>query len=167
MWNWRYASAEFQLPPTARLQKNQSQSKCGKSQPRRKQELFCPKGSPKKSFFSGNLSQIWVGGVANSQSRSKPPQITLKIAFFDLNFTFGVPKSHKNPGVGLQIWEHFPNKKKTVLIFWGFPKRRSFHKMLKVQDGGAPVKGQNSTRAGSSCKFYDFTLLQFPRRLAR
>ena len=36
--------------------------------------------------------------------------------FFDPNFTFGVPKSHKNPGVGSQIWENFP--KKTVLFLW-------------------------------------------------
>ena len=31
---------------------------------------------------------------------SKPLQITTKIAFFDPNFTFCFPKSHKNPGVG-------------------------------------------------------------------
>ena len=32
---------------------------------------------------------------------SKPPQIAhKKIAFFDPNFTFCFPKSHKNPGVG-------------------------------------------------------------------
>ena len=31
---------------------------------------------------------------------SKPPQIAPKIAFFDPNFTFRFPKSHKNPGVG-------------------------------------------------------------------
>ena len=45
---------------------------------------------------------MWVGGVADSQTRSKPlktPQITPKIAFFDPNFTFRFPKSHKNPGV--------------------------------------------------------------------
>ena len=46
---------------------------------------------------------MWVGGVADSQTRSKPlkkNQITPKIAFFDPNFTFRFPKSHKNPGVG-------------------------------------------------------------------
>ena len=46
---------------------------------------------------------MWVGGVADSQTRPKPiktPQITPKIAFFDPNFTFRSPKSHKNPGVG-------------------------------------------------------------------
>ena len=47
---------------------------------------------------------MWVGGVADSQTRSKPlktpPQITPKIALFDPNFTFRSPKSHKNTGVG-------------------------------------------------------------------
>ena len=44
---------------------------------------------------------MWVGGVADSQTRSKPlkTQITSKIVFFDTNFTFCVPKSHKNPGM--------------------------------------------------------------------
>ena len=56
---------------------------------------------------------MWLGGVADSQTRSKPlktPQITPKIAFFDPNFTFRFPKSHKNPGMGKQIWERFPKK---------------------------------------------------------
>ena len=50
----------------------------------------------KKKFFFGDISQMWVGGVADSQTRSKPlktPQITPKIAFFDPNFTFRFPKS--------------------------------------------------------------------------
>ena len=45
----------------------------------------------KKTFFLGDLSQMWVGGVANSQTRSKhlkKNQITQKIALFDPNFTF-------------------------------------------------------------------------------
>ena len=38
---------------------------------------------------------------------------------FDPNFTFGVPKSHKNPGVGgSHIWENFPKKRS----FYGFPE---------------------------------------------
>ena len=54
----------------------------------------------------------WVGGVSDSQTRSNP-QINPKIVFFDPNFTFGVPKSHKIPGVG--GWVHrfgktFPKK---------------------------------------------------------
>ena len=48
-------------------------------------------------------------------SQVQTSQITLKIDFFDPNFTFGVPKSHKNPGVGAwvvsQIWENFPKKR--------------------------------------------------------
>ena len=39
---------------------------------------------------------MWVGGVADSQTWSKPlinPQIALKIALFDLNFTLRSPKS--------------------------------------------------------------------------
>ena len=46
---------------------------------------------------------MWVGGVADSQTRSKPlkkNQIAPKIAFFDPNFTFRSPKSHEKPGVG-------------------------------------------------------------------
>ena len=31
---------------------------------------------------------------------SQPPQTPQSRLFFDLNFTFCVPKSHKNPGVG-------------------------------------------------------------------
>ena len=45
----------------------------------------------KKRFFLGDLSQMWVGGVAESQTRSKPlkkTQITPKIALFDPNFPF-------------------------------------------------------------------------------
>ena len=42
---------------------------------------------------------MWVGGVADSQTRSKPlkkkNQITPKIALFDPNFTYGSPKSYK------------------------------------------------------------------------
>ena len=59
------------------------------------------KGSPPKNekFFWGKLSQIWFGGVADSQTG---PKITKspKFAFCDPNFTFRVPKSLKNPGVG-------------------------------------------------------------------
>ena len=77
---------------------------------------------------------MWVGGVAVSQTRSKPlktPKSPPKIAFFDPNFTFGFPKSHKNPEVGgchwvgKQIWERFPKKKRFFLqlplsIVWSF-----------------------------------------------
>ena len=48
----------------------------------------------------------WVGWLIPKQgpNPSKPPQIAPKIAFFDPNFTFRFPKSHKNPGVG--GWEN-------------------------------------------------------------
>ena len=65
----------------------------------------------------GEISQMWVGGVADSQTRSKPlkKKITSKIVLFDPNFTFRSPKSHKNPGVGKQIWERSP--KKTFFLY--------------------------------------------------
>ena len=71
----------------------------------------------KKSFFWGDFSQMWVYGVADSQTGSKPLkyQISPKIAFFDPNFTFRSPKSHKNPWVGKQIWERSPKKNRS---FW-------------------------------------------------
>ena len=49
---------------------------------------------------------------------SKPPQVTPEIAFFDPNFTFRSPKSHKNPGMG--GWINRFGKglpKKTYLLF--------------------------------------------------
>ena len=63
------------------------------------------RGAPKKkSVFFWEISPKcgWVGWVIPKQgpNTSKPPQITPKIAFFDPNFTFRSPKSHKNPGVG-------------------------------------------------------------------
>ena len=36
----------------------------------------------KKNVFFGGLSQMWVGGVADSQTRSKPPQITFLRCFY-------------------------------------------------------------------------------------
>ena len=79
---------------------------------------------PKKPVFLGYLSQMWVGGVADSQTRSKPlkkkNQIAPKIAFFDPNFTFRFPKSHKNPGVG--GWENRFGKDIQKNVFFGsFP----------------------------------------------
>ena len=76
---------------------------------------------------------MWVGGVANSQTRSKllKKKITPKIAFFDLNLTFRSPKSHKNPGgwwVGKQIWERSPPQKN---FFWGgIPKVKKWAHIL-------------------------------------
>ena len=67
---------------------------------------------------------MWVGGVANYQTRSKPiknPKITPKIAFLDPNFNFRSPKCHKNPGVGKQIWERSPEK---ITFFYSFLKKQ-------------------------------------------
>ena len=75
---------------------------------------FVLREGPQKPFF-GKFSQIWVGGVAESQT----PQITPKIAFFDANFTFRFPKSHKNPGVGEWInrfGETFPPQKNGFIL---------------------------------------------------
>ena len=55
----------------------------------------------KKPVFLGNLSQMWVGGVADSQTRSKH----LK-----------THPNHKNPGVGKQIWERSP--KQSFFVCW-------------------------------------------------
>ena len=80
------------------------------------------KGTPPKikPFFLGDFSQMWMGGVADFQTRSKPlkKQITPKIPFMNPNFTFRSPKSHKKPGGGWvckQIWERSPKKN----FFWG------------------------------------------------
>ena len=58
----------------------------------------------KKTGFFWEISPKcgWVGWLTPKQGPNtlKPPQITPKIAFFDPNFTFRSPKSHKNPGVG-------------------------------------------------------------------
>ena len=58
----------------------------------------------KKTGFFWEISPKcgWVGWLTPKQgpNPSKPPQIAPKIAFFDPNFTFRSPKSHKNPGVG-------------------------------------------------------------------
>ena len=56
-----------------------------------------------KYVFLGDLSQMWVGRVADSQTRSKPlktPPYHPEITILDPNFTFRFPKSHKNPRVG-------------------------------------------------------------------
>ena len=42
---------------------------------------------------------MWVGGVADSKQAPNHTENSL----FDPNFTFCVPKSHKNPGVGAWV----------------------------------------------------------------
>merc|ERR550539_2303514 len=84
-----------------------------------------PKGGcQKKTVFFWEISPKcgWVGWLTPKQgpNTSKPPQITPKIAFFDPNFTFRSPKSHKNPGVGgwvNRFGRDLP--KKTSFFFFG------------------------------------------------
>ena len=59
-----------------------------------------------------------------------PKKITLKIVFFDPNFTFRFPKSHKNPGLGR--WENKFGK--------AFPKKRFYF-------CGAPLKEKLCTES--------------------
>ena len=69
------------------------------------------RGAPKnKSFFCwGNFPKYgWVWWLIPKPAPKN--KITPKIAFFDPNFTLHFPKSHKNPGVGKQIWETSPQK---------------------------------------------------------
>ena len=80
------------------------------------------RGAAKKKncFFLGDLSQMWVGGVAYSQTRSKPlqtppnhPENRLFRPVFHLSFS---QISQKPWGglVGKQIWERSPKKS----FFW-------------------------------------------------
>ena len=64
---------------------------------------FLGKASKKTNFFGENFPKCrWVGWLIPKQGAnpSKKKQINPKIAFFDPNYTFRFPKSHKNPGVG-------------------------------------------------------------------
>ena len=70
-------------------------------------------GNQKKSQFFPKYG--WVGWLI-----PKLAQITSKIAFFYPNFTFCVPKSHKNPGVGVfkDLGKFFQIK---PFFFWDLP----------------------------------------------
>ena len=89
------------------------------------------KPSKKKFFGEGKFSQMWVGGWLVPKQRpvvqtpQNPPQITPN-AFFNPNFTFRFPKSHKNPGVG--GWVHTVAKTfpKTHVFFGRPPIGRKF-----------------------------------------
>ena len=83
-------------------------------------------GLPKKTRFFWDIFPKcgWVGWLIPKQgpNPSKPPQIAPKIAFFDPNFTFRFPKSHKNPGVGgwvNRFGKDIPKKKR--FFFWQLP----------------------------------------------
>ena len=87
--------------------------------------LFCwPSNSALRIpyIFCGE-SQIWVGGVADSQTRSTPPKITL----FWPGFHLLCSQMWQEPWSGWvvsQIWENF--KKKT--FFFTFPKKKELFK---------------------------------------
>ena len=85
------------------------------------------KGSCQKKnrFFLGDLSQIWVGGVADSQTRSKPfktppncPENRLFRPKFHLSFS-QISQKPWGGWVGKQIWERSPKKKNS--FFWQLP----------------------------------------------
>merc|ERR1712218_373671 len=85
------------------------------------------KGSCQKKnrFFLGDLSQIWVGGVADSQTRSKPfktppncPENRLFRPKFHLSFS-QISQKPWGGWVGKQIWERSP--KKNGFFFWQLP----------------------------------------------
>ena len=70
----------------------------------------------KKRFFLGYLSQMWVGGVADSQTRSKPlktppncPENRLFRPKFHLSFS-QISQKPWGGWVGKQIWEKYPKK---------------------------------------------------------
>ena len=79
----------------------------------------------KKTGFFWEISPKygWVGWLTPKQgpNPSKPPQIAPKIAFFDPNFTFCSPKSHKNPGVGGWINTFGRDLPKKNIFFYSFP----------------------------------------------
>ena len=68
----------------------------------------------KQRFFLGDLSQMWVGGVAYSQTRSKPlqtPPNHPENRIFRHEFHISFSQISQKPWdgwVGKQIWERFP-----------------------------------------------------------
>merc|ERR1712020_495016 len=76
----------------------------------------------KKTFFLGDLSQMWVGGVAVSQTRSKPlktppnhPENRPFRPEFHLSFSQISQKPWGGWG-GKQIWERSPKKKRFFFL---------------------------------------------------
>ena len=75
----------------------------------------------KKTFFLGYLSQMWVGGVADSQTRSKPlktppncPENRLFRPKFHLLFS-QISQKPWSGWMGKQIWERYPKKTRFFL----------------------------------------------------
>ena len=62
-----------------------------------------------KTFFFGDFSQMLVGGVADSQTRSKPPENRLFRPKFHLLFS-QISQKPWGEWVGKQIWERSPKK---------------------------------------------------------
>ena len=100
---------------------------------------ICLREGIKKNFFLRDLSQMWVEWLISKQGSkpSKKKQIAPKIAFFNPNFTFRFPKSHKNTGVGgWVIWErllYLPfkgNSQKKYFVFHLF--MNSVNMLLKL-----------------------------------
>ena len=68
---------------------------------------------------------MWVGGVADSQARSKPlnpPPNHPENRLFDPNFTFCSPKFHKNPGVDGWVNRFGRDLPKKEFFLDAFPK---------------------------------------------
>ena len=83
---------------------------------------FTLKEGVKKTFFFGDLSQMWVGGVADSQTRSKPlktppncPENRLFRPKFHLSFS-QISQKPWGGWVGKQIWERSPKKNVFLLL---------------------------------------------------
>ena len=88
------------------------------------EETVLREAAKKKRFFWEIFPKCgWVGWLIPKQgpNSSKPPQIAQKIAFFDPNFTFRFPKSHKNPGVGGWVNTFGKDLPKKKHFFYTFP----------------------------------------------
>ena len=123
----------------------------------------------KKTFFWDFFPKCGLVGwliPKQGSNPSKPPQITPKIAFFDPNFTFRFPKSYKNPGVGKQIWEMFPKKKRFSLylplfkqgflvaggVVWGYLSSTEIF-----------LPSENKWRKGGDLPWWESWLIKFTR----
>ena len=73
----------------------------------------------KKNVFLGDFSQTWVGGGTVSQIKITNSGRT--------KFTFCVPKSHKNPGVGIQcILYTFGKDRPKKRFLYAFPRSKKW-----------------------------------------
>ena len=86
------------------------------------EKLFRGAAKKKNRFFLGDLSQMWVGGVADSQTRSKPfktppncPENRLFRPKFHLSFS-QISQKPWGGWVGKQNWERSPKKKRVFFL---------------------------------------------------